>query len=78
MALAQPQIKLMEAAVAAGVKWILPTEYGTDSANESITKAVPFNSIKVTPRLCLEELSQIHKNMKWIGVITNIWFDYVR
>jgi hypothetical protein len=81
MALVQPQIKLIEAAGAAGaagVKWILPTEYGTDSANEEITKAVPFNSIKIAPRLRLEELTQTHEGLKWIGVITNIWFDFVR
>jgi hypothetical protein len=78
MALVQPQIKLIEAAAGASVKWILPTEYGTDSANESITKAVPFNSIKVAPRLRLEELTLTHNGLKWIGIITNIWFDYVR
>lgn len=78
MALVQPQIKLIEAAAAAGVKWILPTEYGTDSANDLITKAVPFNSIKVAPRLRLDELTRAYKGLKWIGVITNIWFDYVR
>lgn len=76
-ALVQPQIKLIEAAAAAGVKWILPTEYGTDSANEEITEAVPFNSIKIAPRLRLEELTQVHEGLKWIGVITNLWFDYV-
>jgi hypothetical protein len=77
-ALVQPQIKLIEAAAGAGVKWILPTEYGTDSANQEITKAVPFNSIKIAPRLRLEELTQTHEGLKWIGVITNLWFDYVR
>jgi hypothetical protein len=78
MALVQPQIKLMEAAAVAGVKWILPTEYGTDSGNEEITEAVPFNSIKIAPRKRLEELTQAHEGLKWIGIVTNIWFDFVR
>ncbi len=78
MALVQPHIKLIEAAAAAGVKWILPNGYGTDSANEQITKAVPFNAIKIAQRLRLEELTQTHKELKWIGVVTNIWFDFVR
>jgi hypothetical protein len=77
-ALIQAQIKLIEAAVSAGVKWILPTEYGTDSANEELTNAVPLNSIKVAPRLRLEELRKTHQGLHWIGVITGLWFDYVR
>jgi hypothetical protein len=77
-AIIQPQTKIIEAAAAVGVKWILPTEYGTDSANEQITQSVPFNSMKVAPRLRLEELTRTHEGLKWIGVVTGLWFDYVR
>lgn len=77
-ALVQPQTRIIEAAVEAGVKWILPTEYGTDSAHEGITKAVPLNSMKVPARLRLEELARKHEGLGWIGVVTGLWFDYVR
>jgi NmrA-like family len=76
-AIIQPQIKLIEAAADAGVKWILPTEYGTDSANMELTNAVPINSVKVPAKLHLETLTTQYEGMKWIGVVTNLWFDLV-
>lgn len=65
------EIKLIEAAAEAGVRWIVPTEFGSDNANEGISN-VPINAAKVAPREKIEELG-----LSWIGVVTNPWLDYV-
>jgi hypothetical protein len=71
------EITLIEAAAAAGVKWILPAEYGNDNANEDLIKFIPFNGKKTGPRIRIEELAKKHEGLKWIGVITNPWFGMV-
>jgi saccharopine dehydrogenase-like NADP-dependent oxidoreductase len=71
------EITLIEAAAAGGVKWILPVEYGNDNANEDLVKLIPINEKKTGPRTRIEELAKKHEGLKWIGVITNPWFDMV-
>lgn len=39
-AVGQYQVGIIEAAIEAGVQWILPTEYGGDNENPSIRKVV--------------------------------------
>ncbi|PQE10766.1 Isoflavone reductase protein [Rutstroemia sp. NJR-2017a BBW] len=39
------EYKLVEAAAATGVKWILPTEFGGDNGNEEI-RALPISAVK--------------------------------
>lgn len=71
------EITLIEAAAAAGVKWILPVEFGNDNANEGLIKLIPFNGKKTGPRRRIEELAKKHEGLKWIGIITNPWFEMV-
>lgn len=71
------EIKLIEAAAAAGVKWIFPVEYGSDNGNKELEESVPHNVAKRGPREKIEELAGRYEGLKWIGVITNPWFDYV-
>lgn len=71
------EIALIEAATAAGVKWILPVEYGNDPMNEELVSAVPILSKKIAPRRRIEELAENHEGLKWIGIVTNPWFDFV-
>lgn len=71
------EIRLIEAAAAAGIKWIFPTEFGNDTDNEGMVDAVPIHPPKVRVRQVIEHLSKQHEGLKWAGLITNPWFDFV-
>ncbi|KAM3073686.1 hypothetical protein ACMFMG_004430 [Clarireedia jacksonii] len=64
------EYKLVEAASKTGVKWILPTEFGGDNANEEI-RAIPISAVKTGVRERIEELG-----MKWAGLTSGPWLDY--
>lgn len=71
------QVKLIDAAAQAGVRYILPTEYGSDNANEVLRDSVFINAMKTAARQRIEELAKVHEGLCWIGVITNPWIDFV-
>lgn len=64
---------LYRAAAKAGVKYVLPSEYGMSSANDAVVKAGPILQMKRDNHNLIKSLG-----MKWIGVVTNQWIDYVR
>ncbi|KAI7087550.1 hypothetical protein KC356_g4074 [Hortaea werneckii] len=64
------QPHLITAAVSAGVKYILPTEYAGDGLNDSMIDAVPVFQPKRAARRQIEELGGT-----WIGITTNPWAD---
>ncbi|RMX84040.1 hypothetical protein D0868_15556 [Hortaea werneckii] len=64
------QPHLLTAAVHAGVKYILPTEYAGDGLNDSMIDAVPVFQPKRAARRQIEELGGT-----WIGITTNPWAD---
>ena len=68
---------MIEAAAEAGVKWVLPVEFGGDNANKRLEEAVPIYAVKRAPRKKIEELSGKYEGFKWIGIVTNPWFDFV-
>ncbi|KAH7412831.1 hypothetical protein BKA64DRAFT_731109 [Cadophora sp. MPI-SDFR-AT-0126] len=70
------EIKLIDGAAAAGVKWIFPTEFGHDSGNKELTRVGIVNSKKLGPRKRIEELAEKNPDLKWIGIINNPWFDF--
>lgn len=71
------EITMIEAAAEAGVKWIIPCEFGSDNGNKIVEAITPVFSAKRAPREKTEELSRKYEGLKWIGVVTNPWFDYV-
>jgi len=71
------EIKMIEATAAAGVKWILPVEFGGDNGNPRLEKAVPVFAAKRAPREKIEELAEKYEGLSWVGVVTNPWFDFV-
>lgn len=73
MAPADLQTRLVDAAAKAGIKWILPTEFGSDNANPKMLDAVPMNAAKTPVREKIESLGS-----KWVGIATNPWFAFVR
>ena len=75
-AIPQQEIELIEAAIEAGVTYILPTEFGADNANTELANMVPINAAKTAVRTRVEELGK-KTGAGWIGVSNNAWFDYV-
>lgn len=64
------QITLIKAAAKAGVKWVLPTEFGSDPY-APLAKEFPILSQKKEYRDLIESLG-----MSWIAVANNPWFDW--
>jgi len=71
-----PQTALIDAAAKAGVKYILPVEYGSDTGHPKVA-ALPLFQPKVAIREHIEDLAKTHKGLSWIGIVTNPWLGYV-
>ena len=67
------QDNIIEAAGKAGVKYILPTEYGVDSGNDKQIEAIPMIKSKRAAQVKIKGLG-----VKFVGIITSLWIDYVR
>ncbi|KAK5128000.1 hypothetical protein LTR85_005117 [Meristemomyces frigidus] len=67
----QDEIKILEAAARAGVKYVIPSEYGAPSKNPKMADAVPLLKAKLDIHKKIESLG-----MKYIVVSTNGWIDY--
>ncbi|KAF2023288.1 NAD(P)-binding protein, partial [Setomelanomma holmii] len=67
----ESQIPLIEAAAKAGVRWVLPTEFGSDPLSPLAKDFFPMLGIKKKYRDLIEE-----KGMSWVAVANNPWFDW--
>ncbi|GAB7343671.1 hypothetical protein MBLNU457_1660t1 [Dothideomycetes sp. NU457] len=65
------QLPLVEAAAEAGVKWIVPTEFSSDSANRKFMEQVSFFGIKDQVRAKIQELG-----MNYLAVICHLWSEF--
>jgi len=75
MAAPNTQHKLIDAAIAAGVKWVIPNEFGSDTNNAEILSTVgPMLGHKKDVREYIESKGQ--GKLKWIGIVNNPWTDY--
>lgn len=64
-AVPEMESKLIEEVAAAGVKWIFPTEFGSDTGNETMINAVPLiHTQKVGVRKRIEELAEVYRELK--------------
>lgn len=66
------QADLIRAAAKAGVKYILPTEFGSDPDAEPMYSVFPPLFEKRQRRQLIEELG----TSSWIAVVNNPWFDW--
>ncbi|KAK4934170.1 hypothetical protein LTR66_015692, partial [Elasticomyces elasticus] len=57
--------KLITAAAEVGVKWIIPNEFGSDTAHPGIL-SMPMNAAKSAPRAQIEKLG-----MSWSAIVNN-------
>ncbi|KAL2878915.1 hypothetical protein SGCOL_005883 [Colletotrichum sp. CLE4] len=72
MALGEQQ-KIAEAAIKAGVKRFIPSEYGSDSASDEVIAAVPFFQPKKSHLGWLADKEDL---ISWTAVITGPFFDW--
>jgi uncharacterized protein YbjT (DUF2867 family) len=66
----EQQIPLIKAAAKSGVRYVLPTEFGSDPY-APLAKNFPLMSSKKQYRDLVEELG-----MSWIAVVNNPWLDW--
>jgi hypothetical protein len=66
------QTKLIDAAAAAGVPWVLPNEFGGDPLNVEMGKDTFLGERKTAYRQHIEELGK----SSWIGVATGFWYEF--
>lgn len=63
---------LNKAAADAGVKWVLPNEFGSASKNPQYNQDIMLGVAKEKLRKNIEELGV----SSWIGVATGFWYEY--
>lgn len=69
------QQKIIDAAIKAGVKRFIPSEFGSNTADERLRKIVPiFNAKKAV----VDYLKSKESSISWTGMITGPFFDWVR
>ncbi|MCJ1283141.1 hypothetical protein MMC26_002468 [Xylographa opegraphella] len=66
------QTKLIDAAAAAGVPWVLPNEFGGDGLNEEAGKDIFLGPRKKAARDQIEKLGK----SSWIGIACGFWYEY--
>lgn len=66
------EAKLVEAAAAADVPWILPNEYGSDPANESLAKEILIGEQRAQTRALIDKLGK----SAWISFVCSFWYEY--
>ncbi|KAK9238096.1 hypothetical protein V1525DRAFT_124043 [Lipomyces kononenkoae] len=72
MAPPEQQNKLIEAAAAAGVPWILPNEFGGDPLNYEIGNDIFLGATKKKYRDYIEQLGK----SSWIGIACGFWYEF--
>lgn len=68
----EQQTKLIEAAAAANVPWVLPNEFGVDSADVEMQKDNLLGERKTKYRDQVEKLGK----SAWIGIVCSFWYEY--
>lgn len=68
----EQQTKLIEAAAAANVPWVLPNEWGSDGANVQLSKDTLLGDKATKYRAHIEQLGK----SSWIGIACSFWYEY--
>ena len=68
----EQQARLIEAAAAANVPWVLPNEYGFDKAHPGLFKDIPLGEKHGVYHDQIEKLGK----SSWIGVTCGFWYEY--
>ncbi|KIW23596.1 uncharacterized protein PV07_11783 [Cladophialophora immunda] len=66
------ETKLVDAAAAAGVPWVLPNEYSSDPRNKTLQHEIVIGDHKDVTRRHIEELGV----SAWISFTCSFWYEY--
>lgn len=69
------EIKIIDAAVKAGVKRYLPSEYGSNTKNTKALSLIPMFGVKIQVKEHLK--AQESKGLTWTAIATGPFFDWV-
>jgi hypothetical protein len=72
MAPPDTQTKLIEAAAAAGVPWVLPNEFGGDPLDTAMSRDTILSEMKAKFRDQIEQLGR----SSWIDVVCGFWYEF--
>ena len=64
--------QLIDAAVAAGVRWVFPNEWGFDTGNPSLIKDIFISRTKASTREYLQQQSKL----SFTAVATGFWYEW--
>ncbi|KAJ6605426.1 putative isoflavone reductase family protein [Mycena vulgaris] len=64
--------KLIEAAAAANVPWVLPNEYGIDPTETEMQNDIILGPAKKADRDLIEKLGK----SSWVGIACSFWYEY--
>ncbi|KAH0423112.1 hypothetical protein CcaCcLH18_12397 [Colletotrichum camelliae] len=67
------QNSLIDAAIAAGVKVFIPSEYGVDTADSSAPEIIPFLADKIET---LNYLKKKQDKISWTAIVSGAMFDW--
>lgn len=70
------QPKLIEAAVKAGVKRFIPSEFGSDTNNLKVQELISFYKLKLAIIDQLKKAAAENPNFSWTGLCTGPFFDW--
>ncbi|KAI1091201.1 NAD(P)-binding protein [Rostrohypoxylon terebratum] len=68
----ETQLKLVRAAAAANVPYVLPNEWGCDMSDDNLGKDILLGNHEAPVRKLIEELGK----SSWIAVATGFWYEY--
>jgi hypothetical protein len=68
----EQQIKLIEAAAAANVPWVIPNDWGNDGLNEEAGKDILIGPIHKKDRDHIEKLGK----SSWVSIACGFWYEY--
>ena len=69
------QQKFIDAAIAAGVKRFLPSEFGSNTQDPRVNAIVPIFAAKTS---AVEYLKSKESEITWSSLVTGAFFDWVR
>jgi hypothetical protein len=69
------QIRIIDAAVASGVRWFMPHEFGQDSLNKSVQERIPRSMVRAKVIDYLRHVSDTISAFEWVAVATGCILD---
>lgn len=68
------QSKLIDAAVEAGVEYIMPNEYGVDASNESLARDTMLGDALIDARKYVEKIGK--GKTRWLSLVCGFWYEF--